>query len=245
MKRRMFWIAWALVPVALIALHFSAGPRLMAHDRAGAVIRAGLVAVDDAAWADAASAFGAAKGNLAQDEHADAVNLAILEAKARIQAGELTEAQADLETLLEDEEATANPDPELITQLRNEVGTAAYFSAWLMRLDGASADEWKPETEKARQQFRLLSEEAGAKNDPKAETFKKNLEAVIKLQQMDLSILQALPLPKKCPNGCNSLCQKKRDQRLSKCKNGKKPGDARKEIKSDSAGGALNRGVGS
>ena len=68
---------------------------------------------------------------------------------------------------------------------------------------------------------------------------------MIKLEQMDLSILQALPLPKNCPNCCNSLCQKKRDQRLSKCKNGKKPSDARKQIKTDAAGGALNRGQGS
>src|SRR5436190_22908409 len=104
MKRRVLWILWALVPVALIALHLSAGPRLMAHDRAGRAIQAGLVALDSAAWDDAAGAFGTAKESLTKQEHADAVKLAILQAKARIQTGELTEGEADLEALLADEE---------------------------------------------------------------------------------------------------------------------------------------------
>jgi hypothetical protein len=60
---------------------------------------------------------------------------------------------------------------------------------------------------------------------------------------MDLSELQGLPLPKKCK--CNgNCCQKKREQRMSKCQ-GKKPSDARDEIKKNSAGQAQNRDKGS
>ena len=57
--------------------------------------------------------------------------------------------------------------------------------------------------------------------------FQRNLEATIRLEQMDLSTLLAKPLPKKCCN-CKSLSQRKRKQCQSQCKSaGKK--DAKKD----------------
>ena len=81
--------------------------------------------------------------------------------------------------------------------------------------------------EKARQNFRLLAEQS-AKNDiENFEDNKKNLEAVVRLARMDLSELQALPLPKKC-QGNKNVCSKCRGQKKSnKPKTGQKKEDAR------------------
>jgi hypothetical protein len=96
-----------------------------------------------------------------------------------------------------------------------------------MRLEGATAEEWTAETEHARQNFRLLAEEA---TGPALRVgYEKNLEATIRLERMDLSELQGLPLPKQC-QGCKNCSQKCRSQRASKNKEPKEqePKDARK-----------------
>ena len=105
MKRRVLWILWALVPVALIALHLSAGPRLMAHDRAGRAIQAGLVALDSAAWDDAAGAFGTAKESLTKQEHAEVTKIASTYTKLE---GSQANAMIRLLEILEDLDDTQN-----------------------------------------------------------------------------------------------------------------------------------------
>ena len=67
---------------------------------------------------------------------------------------------------------------------------------WLMRLEGLSRDEWEPEIESARQNYRMLAETA--ESSGKSEQAKKqreNLEASIRLARLDLTDLQGLPLP--------------------------------------------------
>ena len=96
----------------------------------------------------------------------------------------------------------------LIDQATDELARSSYYAAWIMRLEGAAADEWKPEAERARQQFRLLAERAEDGKSQDAALFKRNLEATIRLEQMDLNTLLAKPLPKKCCN-CKSLSQRK------------------------------------
>jgi hypothetical protein len=65
-----------------------------------------------------------------------------------------------------------------------------------MRLEGQPAEVWEPEIEGARQNYRLLAEQAAARGD--AGALKKNqedLESSIRLARMELSELQGLPLP--------------------------------------------------
>jgi hypothetical protein len=175
-----------------------------------------------------------------------------------MRAGELIQSQEQLEQLLSDLEAEDDRDPELTASVRHELATASYFTAWLMRLEGATADEWKPEAERARQQYRLLAEQAddeqpapSAAADDRAAAFKKNLESTIRLEQMDLSVLMSMPLPKDCPKNCKNLSQRKRKQCQSRCKGegkgkkkkeGKK--DARQEIKKQKNAGLNVRGEG-
>jgi hypothetical protein len=82
-----------------------------------------------------------------------------------MQAGELPEALAEMETLLTLMQKEGAPQKR-IDEVRANVGTASYYAAWLMRLEGAAREEWTAEAENARQHFRLLSEEH-LKADPR------------------------------------------------------------------------------
>lgn len=242
MKSKVFWSIWALVPVAVGAWHLGPGQCMMKRDRAGQCLRDAASAVASEDWAAAAAAYAAARDALPEGARAEALRLSIEEAKARIEAGEFVEGAQQLEQLIAEQEAAAQPDAAAVEEMRAKLGEVAYLTAWMMRIEGATADEWKPETEKARQQFRLLAETT--EDAASAETYSRNLEAAIRLEQMDLSELLALPLPKKCCGNCKNLCDKKRKQRMSQCRN---PGekDAREEIKKDAADTAKKRGNGS
>ena len=82
------------------------------------------------------------------------------------------------------------------------------------------------QTENARHNFRLLPEQTQGVQQGTAENYAKNLEAVIRLERMDLSELQGLPLPKQC-QGCKDCSQKCRGQKASRCQQPKEPKDAR------------------
>jgi hypothetical protein len=131
----------------------------------------------------------------------------------------------------------------LVREIRANLASAEYYAGWLMRLEGAATEEWMAETESARQHFRLLAEQAqqhGAK--ALATDYQKNLEAVIRLELMDLSELKGLPLPKQCQN-CSNCSGKCRRQRESNCKNpGNKPGDVREKISEEKQKGAGRSG---
>ena len=67
---------------------------------------------------------------------------------------------------------------------------------WLMRLEGLGREAWEPEIEAARQNFKLLAEQAEKSGDRVAAQMRKeDLESAIRLARMDLSELQGLPLP--------------------------------------------------
>jgi hypothetical protein len=160
-----------------------------------------------------------------------AIDLARVQARAAIAAADLVGGAAALGELLRlDGDNRA---------LRHEAASALFHLAWGMRLEGAARDEWMPVAEEARQHFRLLAETAPAGDAGAAS----NLEATLRLQRMDLSELQGLPLPKDC-KGCKNLSQRQRKQRQSaKCQEpgkaqSEKPADARQEIRDQHDRGA-------
>lgn len=233
-----FWAAWACVPVGALVVHLGPGQRWMARDAAERHLMLAAHAASQEEFADAADEYAAAREALPIEDVAARQRLELAEARARIENGDFVEAVDQLETALGEAIEADVKDQPRIDQLRADIAEASYYTAWMMRLEGATEDEWKPETEKARQHYRLLAE-SGTNADDNT----KNLEAVVRLEQMSLKDLEALPLPKKCKN-CSNCSQKKRDQRMSKCQ-GKKPSDARKEINSESASDAVTWGKGS
>jgi len=240
--RRTFLVVWLLAPVAILGLHYGPGQRQLARDRASDPLRAAEAAAAAEQWEQAASLYRQALDTLPEADQRERNRLELAQAQARIYAGEMIEGQEQLTKLLQRLEDDFQGDAALKTSVTHELATASYYTAWLMRLEGATAEEWMPEAERARQQFRLLAEKTEA-DDGQADAFRKNLEATIRLEQMDLDALKARPLPKKCGN-CKNLSQRKRKQCQSRCKGPGKPKDARQKIQ-QSRGATLGKREGS
>ncbi len=252
---RLVLAAWLVVPIAVVALHFGPGQNHLGRDKAGFFASSAEAAVARSDWPQADRLLNYAIQALPEDADYDRRRLEIAHAKARIYSGDMIGGQEQLQSLIEEMEQipAAEAEADLMAAARHELATASYYAAWIMRLEGASADEWKPETTRARQQFRLLAEQS-AEEDEDRESFAMNVEATIKLEQMDLAVLMALPPPKNCPKGCKNLSQRKRKQCQSRCRSSgkekkeggkeQKPQDIRKQVKQARGAGLSVRGAG-
>ncbi|MAW61777.1 MAG: hypothetical protein CMJ94_13225 [Planctomycetes bacterium] len=234
--QRIALTAWLMVPVAFAAWYFGPGQDLHARDRSASALEQARAAEEAGDWKAAVEFYATAQKELPVDRVDAMQRLELAEAKAAIMGGDMWGGIESLEALLE---ATEDTDTELAEAVRAELGAQRYFAAWLMRLEGSGVEDWRPEAELARQHFRMLAEQSDAEA---AEAYKRNVEAVVRLEEMDLSELMALPLPKNCSGNCENLTQSK-----SKCKGGncKKPGDGRKKIIKDGAGTTRAEGNGS
>ena len=117
-------------------------------------------------------------------------------AKAQMLAKKLPEASGELKSLVDELSADPTADPKLLAEARSAMANSQYYMTWLMRLEGMSQDVWEPEIEAARQNYKLLAEQAEKRGDTVAITkHKEDLEAAIRLARMDLGELQGLPLP--------------------------------------------------
>jgi hypothetical protein len=244
---RLLFALWLLVPVGLAAWHFGPGQPQLARDRAGDLLRRAEAAEANQQWEQAGALYSQAAAEMPESDQAERNRLQVLQARARIRNGEILEGQEQLEKLLARLDNEPAGSPALATDAFHELAAASYYAAWIMRLEGATAEEWKPEAETARQLFRFLAERAEQAGDGDAETFQKNLENTIRLEQMDLSTLRAKPPPKKCNCNCTNLSQRKRKQCQSKCQ-GKGPNKQEdKELRKNihSAGVGTREGSGS
>ena len=225
MKKNLLIFLWALAPVALLAFHFGPGQAGLAREEAKTSIQAALDFEVGEQWQQAIDAYNDALAALPETETAKRQQLQLARANARIYVGELPEAMLSMEHLLD--ETAKGSDKELESKVRSSLASAQYYTGWLMRLELAEKEEWKEPLEKARQNFRLLAEQTDKTDAKASEDHQKNLEAVVRLARMDLSEVQALPLPKKC-QGNKNVCSKCRGQKKSnKPKDMKKKEDAR------------------
>lgn len=213
-------LAWIFDEERAAAARLAATAALAAGDAEGA----------HEALAVAESALQAAHGE--EVGGSAALGLARLRARSAIAGGDLVGGAAALGALLRENATTSG--------LRHEAAASLFNLAWGMRLEGAARDEWMPLAEEARQHFRMLAETADGEL---ATAAARNLEATLRLQRMDLSELQGLPLPKDC-KGCKNLSQRQRKQRQNPGRqpspqgSGQKSQDARTEIREQHDRGA-------
>lgn len=237
MKSKIAWSLWALAP--FLAWVWLSGPGDAARraERTQAQLDDARLAELKEDWSSAVERYDDALGGELSAEEERAVRLA--RARASAGEGEMWPAIEQLEALMLEAD---DSDREAV---RSELAMQRYFMAWLMRLEGGEREEWFPESELAREHFRLLSETA----DPsRSVDYAKNVEAVLRLQQMDLNELMALPLPKNCSCNCKGgLCKNKSKAKAGKCraKGGKRPSDSRETLNTQSAGATRAFGSGS
>ena len=101
-----------------------------------------------------------------------------------------------LANLVDEMVADADADQTLLDEVRRTHASSQYYMTWLTRLEGYAREEWEPEIEAARQNYRLLAERAEARGEASAVTqAREDLEAAVKLARLDLQELQGIPLP--------------------------------------------------
>ena len=208
--RRALIFVWCLLPVAAGAYHYGPGQDRVRADRAAEAVERADAAVraaqaiaaqdgDDAArglWAQAEEAYAEALELLPSDQVREGRALRLERAKAQMYISQLPEARRALEGLVEELASDATSDPALLARARAALGNAQYYTTWLMRLEGAPRDEWEPEIDAARQNYKLLAERAAKSGDEKAAGLsREDLESAIRLARMDIAELQGLPLP--------------------------------------------------
>lgn len=225
MTPRLAFYSWLLAPVALLAYHFGPGQSHLQIDEAARQIAKAQAAEKSEDWATALNSYAIALNAIPETDKKLRQEVRLAHAKVRMYSGEIIEAIAEMKALVQEGEASGEEE-EGLTEARATLGAAEYYAGWLMRLEGAPAEEWSPVVDNARQNFRLLSEARLESGEADASEYRESLEAAIQLARMDLSDLRGLPLPKFCA-GCKNVSQKCRGQCESK-KPAEKPKDARK-----------------
>lgn len=258
---RLFWTAWALVPVAALAWHFGPGQDALRRDRAAEIVsdasvleaaaielqerayaahleaieaRAAAFAQEDPALRDAALVAGAREdaaseaaesawaataaaldeavallegepGEAATDavDHAVVAEVRLARARALVRAGEIGRGANDLEDLLLELGDRGGGEGDLAVAAREELATAYYYGARLMRLAGKPGPAWRPIAALARQNFRYLAERAAeAGEDPlQVADHERNTELVLNLEQSSREELSFLARPRQSPTG--------------------------------------------
>jgi hypothetical protein len=192
-----------------------------------------------AAWRETATILTEAQELVADDPGLAPREIRLARARALVRTGDIASGANDLEELLDQlESADAAPDAAqdaLALEAREELATAYYYGARLMRMAGKPASEWREVSGMARQNFRYLAEQARAAGaDPETvANHEKNGELVLDLEQSSVEGLFLKAKPKDCPSGqCNGL--------------GKKPGQGKRPGKGDkpSKGAGMNGEIG-
>jgi len=201
---------WLSVPLAVAAYHYGPGQERLKGDLAAAHLADAAAAAAGGDHHAAIKAIDAALAALPADAVAEARQLRLARAQERLPSGQLPEAHDELDALLAELAADPAADPAVKRETQNALASSKYYLAWLMRLEGGTEEQWKPEIEAARQHFRLLAEEAQAAGQTTlVTTQRENLESAIKLARMDLTDLQGLPLPKQCKSCSSGKCKSK------------------------------------
>ncbi|HEY3967658.1 MAG TPA: hypothetical protein VGM05_24060 [Planctomycetaceae bacterium] len=210
---------WVLVPVLASAYHYGPGQQQMQLDEVQMLLLAARAHVTQGQHAKAVDAFTAVLEKLPAEREAETRRVRVERAKAMLLSQQLPKAFDELTLLVPELQKDPQTDPALLADARQSLANAQYYLTWLMRLEGDPRSEWEPEIEGARQSYRLLAEQAQARGDEAAtKQHQEDLEASIRLARMDLSELQALPLPSQCKSCCSGQCQ---------CKGGKGKGKSK------------------
>ncbi|MBK7644578.1 MAG: hypothetical protein IPJ19_16290 [Planctomycetes bacterium] len=208
--RKFLLFVWLLLPAAALAYHYGPGQEQLRCDAASeAIARAQAFAFqarelqneqgDEAAkplWSQAEAACGEALALVPPDRTADVRSLRLERAKAQMYTGQLPDARREFEALVEELSADPKAAKTEVRDAREGLAQSQYYMTWLMRLEGSPRTDWEPEIEAARQNYKLLAEDAVAMNDSgSAERSREDLESAVKLERMELKDLQGLPLP--------------------------------------------------
>ena len=196
--RNVLLVSWLLLPIGAWAYHEGPGQDRVALDEANTLLVAAHDAATNERWRDAVKNYEAAiaklptksEGAVSKDTE---YRLRLELEKARMKASGLPQARTALQDLVEQMGKEGGVDPQLVADGRQALAQSQFYMTWLMRLEGLDRKEWEPEIEAARQNWRLLAEQAKTEQDKTRH--QNDLEASIRLSRIEIEDLQGLPLP--------------------------------------------------
>ena len=217
-------LVWGLVPLVWGAYHYGPGQEQVTLDQIDTMLQAADDAVAKENYSEAVQLYNDALELVPKEQVHDSRKIRLERNKNLMLAEQLPDAYLDMQTLLDEMNTDEKSDPKLLEEVRATMANAQYYVTWTVRLEGADKNDWEPIIEGSRQNYRLLAENAKKNGDTeKQKSYQEDLEAVIRLADLGLKELQAIPLPKqcKCKGCCKGCCN-------GKCK-GKKKGKGKKK----------------
>lgn len=195
--RNLLLVGWLLLPIGAWAYHEGPGQDRIALEESDSVILAAHEAAVAGDWKLAVAGYKDALATLPKNPESYDIEvsqrLQLELNKARMQAAGLPEARDELESMVEQMQANDKTDPVLMRDARQALARSQFYTTWLMRLEGLDRKVWEPEIEAARQNWRLLAEQAA--NDSEKVLHQEDLEAAVRLARLEIEDLQGLPLP--------------------------------------------------
>lgn len=181
---------WLLVPLGFAAYHYGPGQEQVKLDDTEALLAEARSAVKDENWTTAIESYQKALAKLPKENKEDSIRIQLEIAKAKMQSSGLPEAREDLASLV----SQLKDDPSISSGLKEEtlsaLANARYYMTYLMKLEGLPAEEWEPEIEAARQEYKLLAQTGDDKEKHLAD-----LESAIRLARAEPTELYGLPIP--------------------------------------------------
>jgi hypothetical protein len=201
--RTILLLAWCALPIAGIAYHFGPGQERLVLDDVATILARAECAVHDENWGDAVERYDEALKQLPADRTLTQRRLKLERAKAALLDSKLPTATADLSSLVEElQNAAAAKDgdvaanAQMLRESREALANSQFYMTWLLRLEGKAREEWEPQIDAARQNYRLLAEDAEGRGDSaQQKRSQEDLESAIRLERAELQDLQSLPLP--------------------------------------------------
>ena len=194
--RIMLIVAWLFAGLGGVIYHYGPGQEKLEVDRISGLLRQARHSAEKMEFIKAVDLFDEALGEMPSDKTAESRVITLEKAKAQMMASQLPKARASLESLLSEVRTDEESDPAFVADVQATLANSQYYMTWLMRLEGQPEEMWMPEIEAARQHYAQLTKDAKKLGDDKLmKTSLEDLESSIRLARMDLSELQALPLP--------------------------------------------------
>ncbi len=195
---------WLLIPALAGAYHYGPGQTRMKLDATQDSLHAARQCVAQENFQAAVEHFNDALSQLPDGHMAEERRIRIERAKAQMLSRQLPAAYDELVVLVPQLQEDEETDPKLLADGEAALASAKYYLTWLMRLEGKPRAEWEPEIDGSRQLYRLLAEKVrNTSDETQLREREEDLEAAVRLARLDLSELQALPLPSQC-QGCQS-----------------------------------------
>lgn len=187
-------LVWLLLPFGGWIYHEGPGQELMKLDDVDEALRLADEAVRGEDWVAAITNYEAALQSLHPEKVTETRRIRLALNQARMMQKQLPKARVALTKLVDEMVADADADQTLLDEVRRAQACSQYYMTWLMRLEGYPREQWEPEIDAARQNYRLLAEHAEQRGEA-SKTCREDLESAVRLARLDLEELQGIPLP--------------------------------------------------